>query len=82
VPKSAMRRESSSWSSVKLEPCACDEHPFLSGLQRLAPRFKSIAEARIKSEAWEQVRRDLLPVIEGVKQRKKRESARPGGGAG
>jgi internalin A len=56
--------------TVKLEPCACDEDPFLSGLQRLAPRYRSIAEARIKSSAWEEVRRDLLPVIEKVKQRK------------
>ena len=55
---------------VKLEPCACDEDPFLGKLQRLARRFKSIAEANLKSVAWEQVRRDLLPVIKSVRDRK------------
>ena len=56
--------------TVKLEPCACDEDPFLKKLQRLAPRFKSVAETKLRSEAWEQVRKDLLPVIERVRQRK------------
>ncbi|MCA1616047.1 MAG: TIR domain-containing protein [Acidobacteria bacterium] len=54
--------------TVKLEPCACDDDPFLGKLQRLAPRFKSIAEARLKSEAWEQVRKDLLVVIKRARQ--------------
>ncbi|MDQ5837482.1 MAG: TIR domain-containing protein [Acidobacteriota bacterium] len=55
---------------VKLEPCACDEDSFIGELQRLAPRFKSIAQAKLRSEAWEQVRKDLLPVIKRVRQRK------------
>jgi len=54
---------------VKLEPCACDDDPFLGKLQRLASKFSSIAQARIKSEAWEQVRKDLLPVIERMRRR-------------
>lgn len=56
--------------TVMLEPCACDEDPFPGRLQRLAPRFKSIAQAKLKSDAWEQVRKDLLPVIKRVRQRK------------
>ncbi|HYO62227.1 MAG TPA: COR domain-containing protein [Pyrinomonadaceae bacterium] len=56
--------------TVKLEPCACDEDSFLGKLQRLAPKFKSIAQAKLKSEAWEQVRKDLLPVIGRVRRRK------------
>lgn len=56
--------------TVKLEPCACDDDPFLKKLQRLAPRFKSIAQAKLKSDAWEQVRKDLLPVIRRVRERK------------
>lgn len=56
--------------TVKLEPCACDEDPFLKKLQRLAPRFKSIMQTKLRSEAWEQVRKDLLPVIERVRQKK------------
>ncbi|HEX8499417.1 MAG TPA: COR domain-containing protein [Pyrinomonadaceae bacterium] len=58
--------------TVKLEPCASDEDPFLGKLQRLAPKYKSIAEAPQKSVAWEQVRRDLLPVIQRVRDKKKR----------
>src|SRR5262249_13466251 len=42
--------------AVKLEACACDEDPELGKLQRLAPKFKSIAEAPLRSTAWEQVR--------------------------
>lgn len=56
--------------TVKLEPCACDEDPFLGTLQRLSPKFKSIAEAPLKSAAWEQVRKDLLPVIQRVREKK------------
>ncbi|HEV7904103.1 MAG TPA: COR domain-containing protein [Pyrinomonadaceae bacterium] len=56
--------------TVKLEPCACDEDRFLGGLQRLATKFQSIAQAKLKSAAWEQVRKDLLPVIKRVRQRK------------
>jgi internalin A len=55
---------------VKLEPCACDEDPFLGKLQRLAPKFKSIAEASLKSSAWEEVRKDLLLVIKRVRDKK------------
>lgn len=57
---------------VKLEPCACDEDPFLGKLQRLAKKVKSIAQSRLKSEAWEQVRKDLLPVIAKVRDKKKK----------
>ncbi|HEV2880813.1 MAG TPA: COR domain-containing protein [Pyrinomonadaceae bacterium] len=56
--------------TVKLEPCACDDDPFLGGLQRLASQFQSIAQAKLKSTAWDQVRKDLLPVIKRVRQRK------------
>jgi internalin A len=56
--------------TVKLEPCACDEDPFVGKLQRLAPKFKSVAEAPLKSTAWEQVRKDLLPVIDRVRKKK------------
>ena len=59
--------------AVKLEPCAYDDDPYLGKLQRLAPRYRSIAQARLKSAAWEQVRKDLLPVIQRV--RKKKEAA-------
>ncbi|AOS84001.1 hypothetical protein BIU88_07525 [Chlorobaculum limnaeum] len=56
--------------SVKLEPCACDDDAYLGKLQRLAPTFKSVAQAPLKSTAWEQVRKDLLPVIQRVRARK------------
>lgn len=56
--------------TVKLEACACDEDPFIGRLQRLAPKFKSIAEAKLKSTAWEQVRKDLLPVIKKIRNKK------------
>lgn len=56
--------------TVKLEPCASDEDPFLGKLQRLAAKFKNIAEASLKSSAWEQVRKDLLPVIQRVREKK------------
>ncbi len=62
--------------AVKLEPCAWDDDPFLSKLQRLAPKFKSIAEASLKSAVWEQVRKDLLPVIRRVRERKAAVGAR------
>jgi hypothetical protein len=55
---------------VKLEQCASDEDPFLGKLQRLAPRFSSIADVSPRSRAWEQVRKDLLPVIQRVRKRK------------
>ena len=55
--------------AVKLEPCACDEDPYLKEIQRLAGRIRSVAETKLKSSAWEQVRKDLLPVIERVRQR-------------
>jgi internalin A len=55
---------------VKLEPCACDDDPALGKLQRLASRFSSIAEVSPRSKAWEQVRKDLLPVIQRVRSRK------------
>ena len=58
--------------TVKLEPCALDEDPFLKQFQRLAPRIKSIAESPLRSVAWEQVRKDLLPVITRVRSKLKR----------
>jgi hypothetical protein len=56
--------------TVKLEPCACDDDKSVGKLQRLAPRLKSVAETSPKSLAWEQVRKDLLPVIERVRAKK------------
>ena len=50
---------------VKLEPCACDDDPFLGKLQRLAPKLGSIAEVSPRSRAWEQVRKDLCPLSSG-----------------
>jgi internalin A len=61
---------------VKLEPCGCDDDPFLGKLQRLAPKFRSIAETNPRSVAWEQVRQDLLPVIQRVRKRKERATAK------
>jgi internalin A len=58
---------------VKLEPCACEEDSFLRKFQRLAPNLNSVVEASPRSKAWEQVRKDLLPVIKRV--RKKKEEA-------
>jgi TIR domain len=58
--------------TVKLEPCACDEDPYLGKLQRLAPKYSSIAKTNPRSEAWEQVRRDLLPVIKRVREKKEK----------
>lgn len=55
---------------VKLEPCAADDDPYLGKLQRLAPRYSSIAETKLRSGAWEQVRKDLLPVIARVRGKK------------
>jgi len=60
--------------TVKLEPCGADDHKFLGKLQRLASKHKSIAETDPRSKAWEQVRKDLLPVIERVRERKIRRS--------
>ncbi|HEX6748708.1 MAG TPA: COR domain-containing protein [Longimicrobium sp.] len=57
---------------VKLEPCAADEDPHLGKLQRLASKYSSIAETNPRSVAWEQVRKDLLPVIKRVRERKQR----------
>jgi internalin A len=62
--------------AVKLEPCAYDDDPFLGKLQRLAPLFKSIDQTPLKSAAWEQVRRDLLPVIQRVREKKRRAAER------
>lgn len=56
--------------TVKLEPCAVDEDTLLGKLQRLGTRFKSIAEAPIRSLAWEEVRKDLLPVISRIREKR------------
>jgi internalin A len=56
--------------TVKLEPCAADDVPYFGKLQRLAAKYGSIAETNPRSVAWEQVRKDLLPVIKRVRQRK------------
>lgn len=61
--------------AVKLEPCAVDEDPFLGKLQRLAPKYPSVAEAPLKSTAWEQVRKDLLPVIKKVRAKKEKKAS-------
>jgi internalin A len=61
--------------TVKLEPCAADEDPYLGKLQRLAAKYGSIAETSPRSVAWEQVRKDLLPVIRRVRDRKTRSVA-------
>ena len=61
--------------AVKLEPCAIDDDPFLGKLQRLAPKFRSVAEAPLKSMVWEQVRKDLLPVIKRVRTKKEKAAA-------
>jgi hypothetical protein len=48
---------------------ACRD-PWLGGFQRLAPRLASVAETDPRSRAWEQVRKDLLPVIARVREKK------------
>ena len=58
--------------TVKLEPCAADEDGLLGKLQRLAAKYKSVAEASPRSLAWEEVRKDLLPVIRRVREKSKR----------
>jgi internalin A len=63
--------------TVKLEPCASDEDPVLGKLQRLARKFRSVAEAPLQSLAWEEVRRDLLPVIARVRDKQQRAIHRP-----
>ena len=60
--------------TVKLEPCAADEAPYFGKLQRLAAKYPSIVETNPRSIAWEQVRKDLLPVIQRVREKKKRKS--------
>ncbi len=55
--------------TLKLEPCACDEHPFLRQLHRLASGYRSVAETKIKATIWEQVRTDLIPVIQKARTR-------------
>ncbi len=57
---------------MKLEPCACDDDPILGKLQRLAPNFKSITEVSPRSKAWVQIRKDLLTVIQRVREKKKK----------
>jgi internalin A len=59
-------------ATVKLEPCACDDDKFIGKLHRLAPRIKSVAETTPKSIAWEQVRKDLLPVIDRARAKKQK----------
>jgi internalin A len=55
---------------AQLEQCACDGDKFLRRFKRLGPTRHSITEERHKSKAWEQVRKDLLPVIERVRSRR------------
>lgn len=62
--------------AVKLEPCAVDEDPFLGKLHRLASKFGSVAEAPLKSVVWEQVRKDLLPVINRIRAKKEKAAER------
>ncbi|MFM8332866.1 MAG: hypothetical protein ACKN9T_14375, partial [Candidatus Methylumidiphilus sp.] len=49
--------------TVKREACAVDEDGWLGGLQRLGRDFRSIKESPRPSTAWDQVRKELLPVI-------------------
>jgi internalin A len=62
--------------SVKLEPCACDDDRAIGKFQRLATKYKSVAEAPLKSAAWEEVRQGLLPVIKRVRDAKVQASTR------
>lgn len=55
---------------VKLEPCAVDDDSAVGKLQRLASGYKSVNQTKLRSEAWDQVRQDLLPVIKRVRERK------------
>jgi internalin A len=63
--------------SVALERCAVDDDPVVGKLQRLAPEYDSIADASPRSTGWEQVRKDLLPVIKRVRARKEGEGDIP-----
>jgi hypothetical protein len=55
---------------VKLEPCACDDDPFLGKLRWLARKFGSIAKVSPRFKAREQVCKDLLPATQWVWKRK------------
>ncbi|MBI3822466.1 MAG: TIR domain-containing protein, partial [Planctomycetes bacterium] len=57
---------------VKLEPCACDDDKIIGKIHRLAPTFSSVQETKLRSKAWEQVRLDLLPVIDRVRGKRKK----------
>lgn len=54
-------------ATVKLEPCACDDHPEIGKFQRLAAKLKTIAETSPRSKAWEQVRVDLTELVRRFK---------------
>lgn len=56
---------------VRLEPCASHEDTFLRKYQLLAPRLKSVAQTSPRSVAWEEVRKDLVPLIQRVRERKR-----------
>lgn len=56
---------------VKLEPCASDEDSFLGKFQGLPRNYKSIVQAQPRSAGWEDVRQDLLPLINRVLEKKK-----------
>lgn len=62
--------------TVKLEHCAVDEEPEIGKLHRLGARYGSIADANPRSAGWEQVRKDLLPVIKRVRERKEKAAKR------
>ncbi|MCH8046006.1 MAG: TIR domain-containing protein [Planctomycetes bacterium] len=71
VAKRRQRKKEVQIVTVKLEPCAVDGDKALGKLQRLGRRVGSIAETNPRSVAWEEVRKDLLPVIERARERKK-----------
>lgn len=55
---------------VKLEPCASDDDSFLGKFQGSPRKYKSIAQAPLRSVGWEDVRKDLLPLINRVREKK------------
>lgn len=57
-------------ATVKLEPCGYDDIKELGTLQRLARRYDSIADAEPRSRGWEEVRKDLEPVIQRARDKR------------
>ncbi len=55
---------------VKIGSCACDEDPFLGKFQRLVSDLPPIAEFHKKEFAWDEVRKELIPLIHRVRENK------------